>query len=612
MCGIFGVAAPGGQLAAVACLDRMQASLRHRGPDGSGRLCDRAAALGVTQLRITDPQSPATQPFQDPEGRLWLVGNGEIYNAPALRRRFSGYPYRTQNDLEPLIPLYLERGVHAFEELEGMFAVALWEPRCRRLTLARDRAGEKPLFYAVANGQIWFASEIQALLAVLAPRPPLDRAALRDLFCHGYIVEPRTPFQTIHRVEAGAVRWFAPDGNGQWRYWRPEAIEPLVAPADSAAEDIGRLLEASVAERVRGVARVGIFLSGGIDSSLLAVLAARAAGPTRVRSYTLGFRDPSYDETRWAAAAARHAGIEHRVVCWDDSRVPEALDRIVTRVAEPLVDPAALAVLLLAERAANDVRVVLSGEGADELFGGYPTYIGHRLARLFTALPRPGRALLRGCVSAWPASRRKVTVSYLLKRFVAGADLPPDSRHTAWFGPGLLPPGHPGEDEAADRREAPSLERFMLRDYLGYLRDGLLVKIDRTTMLSSLEARAPYLDRELTEAALALPASLRVRGVTSKWLLKRAARRWLPKGLVGRRKRGLSLPLARLLDTTFRAEVDRLLGDPRKRAEVVQDLLPERRVAQLLGEHRSGRFDHGRALWTLFLWARWREHWLGS
>ncbi len=289
-----------------------------------------------------------------------------------------------------------------------------------------------------------------------------------------------------------------------------------------------------------------------------------------------------------------------------------ALETVSSRVAEPLADPAVLPTFLLAEAARRHVGVVLSGEGADELFGGYPTYLGHRMAPWFQALPAPVRRSARRLIETLPTSHAKVPLEFLLKRFVEAADCEPVARHIAWFGTGLdpsiradprqvgLPPMPPGED---------LLRGIMLFDYRTYLRDGLLPKVDRATMLASLEARSPYLDRAVTEFALGLDTPLRVRGVHGKWVLRRVARTRLPPTVIRRRKRGLSVPIAAWLNGGLRREVDRLLASTRLRRTGLFDPL---RVHQLLSAHRSGQANHARPLWALVVFELWRERWMGD
>lgn len=616
MCGIYGmVAERGTALRYPQVLDLMGEALRHRGPDGRASFAQPQAVIGTERLRIIDIHERADQPFASPDDQVWLECNGEIYNAPEIRARYPDYPYRSHSDVETILPLYLEHGPKAVEQLDGMFGLAIWDQRTRTLLLARDRAGEKPLFYASVGGETLFASELQCLLRHPELSKELDPVALAGYLRLGYVSEPRTMFRDIRRIEAGTYTLFPADG-GQTttRYWDPSsfAIEPV--SARDAVRETRRLIERAVEKQVMSDVPVGVFISGGMDSSLLATLAAKFIGVDRVHTFSAQFAEASYDESEAAAELAARIRTKHVPVRTDEPALLEALRHVVRGVAEPVADAAILPTFLLARAAREKVKVILSGEGADELFGGYPTYLGHKIAPLYDALPSFARAALRRAVQRVPPSTKKVTLEFLLKRFVSDAEKPWIERHLAWFGTGLdvsvaggqLPVA--GLDFPGNRQPATgnALAGAMLLDYTSYLRDNLLVKVDRATMLSSVEARAPYLDRDVTRFALSLPPSLRVKRLETKWVLKKAAEAWLPKDVIYRRKRGLSVPIANWINGGLRAEVDRLLDPQRLRRD---GLLNEAYVTRLLAEHRAGRANHAKALWAVVMLMYWLENW---
>ena len=611
MCGIYGMVS--GRQEALRhpeVLDAMGEALRHRGPDGHAAFTHPHAVIGTERLRIIDLHERADQPFAAPGGLVWLECNGEIYNAPEIRERYRHYPFRSHSDVEAILPLYLERGAAAITELDGMFAIAIWDQRTHQLLLARDRAGEKPLFYARVNGEILFASELQCLLCYPGIEKALDPIALAEYLQLGYVPEPRTMFSSIRRVEAGTFVRFGASGEEETvRYWDPASFKITpITPADAVRETV-TLIERAVEKQVMSDVPVGVFISGGMDSSILATLAARFIGVDRVHTFSARFAEASYDESGQAAELAKRIQTRHVPVRTDEAALLEALQQVVRGVAEPLADPAILPTFLLARAAREHVKVVLSGEGADELFGGYPTYLGHKIAPLYDGLPSFVRAAVGRAVRRVPPSTKKVTVEFLLKRFVSDAEKPWLERHLAWFGTGLAP------EVMRNRAERPDIPTYasddavtgaMLLDYRTYLRDNLLVKVDRATMLSSVEARAPYLDRDVTRFALSLPASLRVRGITTKWVLKEASKKWLPKEVIRRRKRGLSVPVAGWINGGLRAEVDRLLSPARLRE---QGLLNEAYVTGLLHAHREGQANHAKALWALIILQYWIENW---
>jgi asparagine synthase (glutamine-hydrolysing) len=617
MCGVFGVLSLDGHpLPDVREeLERMGRSLAHRGPDGTRILRSPLFAVGATRLRIIDLTARADQPLTTPDGASWVACNGEIYNCAELRRRFPAYPYSSRSDLEPLLPLIAHGGATALCEVNGMFALAAWDARTECLILARDRAGEKPLFVAQAGSLLWFSSEMGPLIDLPRITREIDRVALSQYLALGYVLEPRTLFAAIRRVESGTALIVRRGVPSVHRYWHPEALYPVanVRPVLSRAERIRRLrelLQAAVVRQLAADVPLGVFTSGGVDSSVVAVLAARELGGRRVMTFSAQFTAPSYDETYWARRCARLAGTRHIEVPCTDLELRDAFRAVRERCAEPISDPAVLPTYLLARAARREVRVVLSGEGADELFGGYPTYLGHRLAPAYGALPAIVRQGLARAVARLPSSGRKVTMDFLLRCFVENAKLPWVERHLAWFGAGL-PEAH-GEERASEWRAAwlaphrlrEPLAGAMLLDYCTALREKLLVKSDRALMLSSVEGRMPFLDRDLTAFALELPASDKLRGLTTKWLLKQAASVWLPRPLIHRRKRGLSVPIAGLINGTLREEIDHLLlsSEPR-----VPALLDARELRRLLAEHRAGQANHARLLWPAVMLMAWAE-----
>jgi asparagine synthase (glutamine-hydrolysing) len=611
MCGIYGMVSERGvALRYPEVLDFMGEALRHRGPDGHAVFTHPSAVMGTERLRIIDIHERADQPFAAPGSQVWLECNGEIYNAAEIRARYPEYSYRSRSDVETIIPLYLEHGPRAVEQLDGMFGLAIVDHRTHTLLLARDRAGEKPLFYARVGSEILFASELQCLLRHPEVSRELDPIALAEYLDLGYVPEPRTMFRDVRRIEAGTYTVFNGDRQQTTRYWDPASFAIEKISARDAVRETRRLIERAVEKQVMSDVPVGVFISGGMDSSLLATLAAKFIGVDKVHTFSAKFAEASYDESDDAAALAARIQTRHVPVRTDGETLLDALQHVVCGVAEPLADPAILPTFLLARAAREKVKVILSGEGADELFGGYPTYLGHKLAPLYHALPSFARALLRRAVQRVPSSTKKITLEFLLKRFVSDAEKSWMDRHRAWFGSGLPSEIHKSPSMGSDPNSySDALAGAMLLDYQSYLRDNLLVKVDRATMLSSVEARAPYLDRDVTRFALSLPTDLRVRRLETKWVLKKAAEAWLPKEVIYRRKRGLSVPIASWINGGLGAAVDRLLDPQKLRRE---GLLNEATVARLLDEHRSGRANHAKPLWAIVMLEYWLEKWPSS
>lgn len=602
MCGIYGIVSPS-PLRNPDVLERMGEALRHRGPDGRAEFSKPHARIGTERLRIIDLHERADQPFESPDGLVWLEANGEIYNAGELRARYPEFPYRSHSDVETILPLYLEHGARCVSMLDGMFGLAVWDDRTQTLVLARDRAGEKPLFYARIDGEVLFASELQCLMQYPGISRELDRVAIDEYLTLGYIPEPRTPFLAVRRVPAGTYMRFDRDGGEETvRYWDPASVRVESIDPAHAVRHTQHLIEEAVRKQVMSDVPVGVFISGGLDSSILATLASKVIGVDKVHTFSAQFAEESYDESGDAAVLAKQMRTRHVPVRTDDETLLEALRNVTTRVAEPLADPAILPTFLLARTAREHVKVILSGEGADELFGGYPTYLGHKIAPKYDALPSFVRAGVRKLAFALPSSGKKVTIEYLLKRFVSDAERDWAERHLRWFGTGL--PMRPLPDVQSEGDDP--LTGAMLLDYRSYLRDNLLVKVDRGTMLSSVEARAPFLDRDVTKFALSLPPDLRVHGLTTKWVLKKAAEKWVPRDVIHRRKRGLSVPIATWINKGLREEVDRLLAPERLRQ---YDFFDEPLVTRLLAEHRANEANHAKPLWAVIILMYWLENW---
>ena len=598
MCGIFGaIARHNVPLRHPDALARMAAALRHRGPDGECIVGHERARIGARRLAIMD-LTTGDQPFQSPDGTVWMVCNGEIYNAPELRRQASAadwrYPFRSRGDIETIVPFYERFGPDAVARLDGMFGLAVWDDARRRLVLARDRAGEKPLFWTEIDGELRFASEIQALLEFPDQPRRLNRAGLSLYRALGYVPAPHTMFEGIHKLPPASLLVAENEHVTIRPYWSPAtaASAPSVLSRDSVPQLRDTLLRAVRRELMSDVP-LGIFTSGGLDSSLLVAAAARAIPGERIHTYAVRFTEPGYDESAYAEAVTHDIASVHHVVTADDESLGRALEVVSRSLAEPLGDPAVLPTWLLADTAREHVKVILSGEGADELFGGYPTYLGHKYAERWQRVPRPLRSLVGWAADRWPSSTGKMTLEYMLKQFLAASDRPWAERHLTWLGALAIEDGVLGEI-ATKIHGFPHddlLNLVMWLDYMTYLPDDLLVKVDRATMLASIEARAPFLDREVMELALPVPSRFKVRGLTTKAILKEAARGLVPDRVIDRRKRGLSVPVARWLNTGLAPLADRVLDTP------------------LLAEHRAGRRNHARRLWPQLMLALWSERW---
>ena len=622
MCGIAGiVSARPDRRPDPAVLARMTDCLRHRGPDDEGAVIRGQAALGMRRLKIIDLET-GQQPMTGEDRRTWVVFNGEIYNFRELtdRQRARGHAFRTRSDTEVIVHGYEDRGLAVLEELEGMFAIALWDEAARTLLLARDRIGIKPLYYAVLPDQLVFASELKALVEHPGIDRTLDLTALSRYLAHEYVPAPHAIFRSIKKLPAGHWLTYA-DGRVKVEpYWDVSFRRRGAVAEAEAVEALRTVLEASVSQHLVSDVPLGVFLSGGIDSSAVAAFAARHA-PGRLKTFSIGFEDPSFDESAHARRVARVLGTDHHEEILGPRAALDLVAGLPELLDEPLGDASLIPTYLLSRFTRRRVTVALSGDGGDELFAGYPTYRAHRLARAFALVPGwIRRNLVRPAVERLPVSLDNLSLDFRLKRFVEGMEFEDVERHAMWLG--SFTPAEQRElltPEALARLEAPpsygafhemiahagsaaGIERLLYLDLKGYLGEGVLTKVDRASMACSLEVRVPLLDRRVVELAASLPMNLKLRALTTKYVLKRALRGLLPSEILTRPKKGFGIPLGRW----FRTELAPLLRDTCA-PDVIRrgGLFRPVAVERLLAEHAAGRRDHRKKLYTLLAFQLW-------
>jgi asparagine synthase (glutamine-hydrolysing) len=611
MCGICGiVSAPGAENPDPEAVARMSSRLAHRGPDSEGLFQRGPVALAARRLAIID-LAGGSQPIANEDGSIVVVQNGEIYNHEELKRELEarGHRFSTHCDTEVLVHLYEEHGDDFLERLRGMFAVALWDERRGRLLLARDRFGIKPLYYRSVDGGLAFASELKALIEAPGFSRAIDPQAVAGYLAFNSIPAPLTIFSEARKLPAGQMLAWREGELELRRYARPRPVDAERVRA-APAEELRETLSDSVRAHLVADVPVGVLLSGGVDSGGITALAAgESAAP--VKTFSIGFEEGGFDELSRARLVAERYGTEHHeLVVRPDAA--ELLPKLVEAFDEPFGDSSALPTYLVSELAATEVKVALSGEGGDELFGGYYTYVADQLA------PRLGRlaALASPLVEALPSSDARVGFDYKAKRFARAASLPPLERHHAWkeifsadLRGALLGEGAPAWDPVSLYREryaetdgAEPLARMQDVDLGTYLVDDLLVKTDRSSMAHSLELRVPFLDPKVAELALALPTSLKVRGFAKKRLLRRALAPLLPREVVHGRKQGFSIPLAAWLRGPLQPFARDVLS---ARTLERQGCLDPGVVSGVLDRHCSGREDLSRQLWGLMAFTLW-------
>jgi asparagine synthase (glutamine-hydrolysing) len=596
-----------------ALLARASAVLRHRGPDDDRSWFSAEAGVGFAfrRLAILDLTPTGAQPMGNDDGSVHIVHNGEVYNFTELRERLRGrYQLRSSGDTEVVLRLYEDKGVDCTTELEGMFAFAVYDAARRRLLLARDRAGIKPLYYASAPGRFAFASEPKALLTLPWVSRVVDPVAVGQYLAVGYVPAPRTIFTGVRQLPP-AHRLVLEDGEARVeRYWslRPGPDTTRRTEQDWA-DGLDEVLRRAVGRQMVSDVPLGAFLSGGLDSSLVVALMHEIG--TSVRTFSIGFEGMgAYDERPWARRVAQRFGSRHEefVVA---PRAADDLPEMLRHFDQPFADSSAIPLYYLARLTRRHVTVALSGTGGDELFGGYRRYAAARLAGVARRLPRWTMQAARAVADRVPASRRSRAgeALLLLRRFSRTVGLPPDDEYRRLMtvaDVGLLRTPPAGEDVdvvGAALRASPVqdvITRRQFADFQTYLPDDLLVKEDRMTMAAGLEARVPLLDDEVVAFAARLPADLKVRRLTTKYLLKHVAGRYLPRDVVHRPKHGFAVPVSEWL----RGPLHALAADM---------LLPQGSgwfergaVEQLWNEHQAGA-DHGAALYALMVFELWHR-----
>jgi asparagine synthase (glutamine-hydrolysing) len=628
MCGITGWATldagtppPDG---ARELLRSMCERMTHRGPDSEGLMTTTGVALGMRRLAIIDLQT-GEQPVTSEDGQISVILNGEIYNYRELRSRLEqqGHRFRSESDTEVLPHLYEEYGQGMVNHLNGMFAFALWDARKRKLFIARDLFGEKPLYWGIFDKTFLFASEPKVLLAHPSVHPSLNLDALRQYLSLDYVPAPLSIYQGINKLPA-AHTLTVEDGRVDVQpYWRLSYKTRQPVPTEEeAAEELRRLLEDSVRLRLVSDVPLGVLLSGGVDSSAVAAFAVRASSEA-VKTFSISFAESSFDESAHARAVAKFLGTDHHEERLSVDLAANLVGEIGSWMDEPFSDPSLVPTYLLSRFTRKHVTVALGGDGGDELFAGYPMYWGHNLARIYARIPRTlRRNIIEPLVRSLPVKTKNLSFDFKARRFITGMNYDEVARHHVWFGSFtpdeqamLLTAEARGASDGDIYREARRIleeecdadnttERMQNLDTRLYLAEDILTKVDRASMAVSLEVRAPFLDKRVAEYAASLPVDYKLRGRTTKYILKRAVTDLLPPFVTRRGKKGFGVPVAEWLKGKLRPLARDLLSPERIRKA---GLFDPGYVQRLQDEHERGTANHRKLLWTLLMFELWQE-----
>jgi asparagine synthase (glutamine-hydrolysing) len=632
MCGIYGYVTSGETVDA-GILQAMGDCLKHRGPDDSGEVVRNvgrfSVGLGHKRLSIIDLSIGGRQPIANEDETIWITFNGEIYNFKELRDELKkkGHRFKSRTDSEVVVHLYEELGTACLNRLNGMFAFALWDERKRTLFLARDRMGKKPLHYCLRKNQLIFASEIKALLRHPAVDRRLSFKSLDKYLSYEYIPAPESIFSSVKKLEPGHYLLYRNDEAVSAQYWDIPLEDYPIADSTEAqyTEELRELLDQAVRRRLVADVPVGLFVSGGLDSGLVAALASRAKG--ELECFSVGFDERSFDESRYAVEVAQSLGLKHHLRTFHDHDMLRMVEKLPEIIDEPLADPSIVPLYLLAEFASQNTKVVLSGDGGDEIFAGYQTFQAHKLVTYYDVLPRFTKAALHAMVSRLPVSHGYLSPDFKLKQFLKGVGVSSEVRFFLWRGAftnsdkvNLLHPdlraelqGHNTYDDiyryVKESGLTKELERILYLSMKLYLQDNNLVTVDRASMANGLEVRSPLLDKEVVEFVCRLPMEYKLNGFKTKYLLKKAAEGLLPRRIIYRQKKGFGIPLAKWLTGQLKGFMLDYLGQERIER---QGIFNYPYVKQLIDEQLARKKDNREPLWTLLIFQAWYEKYISG
>jgi asparagine synthase (glutamine-hydrolysing) len=606
-------------------LHRMCERMKHRGPDSEGLWLEAGVALGMRRLSIIDLHT-GEQPVYSEDRSIVVVMNGELYNFREIRDRLEklGHKFETATDTEILPHLYEEYGEAMLEHINGMFAFALWDKRRKKLLIARDRFGEKPLYYGVFDGQLIFASEPKVLLEHPSVKAEIDPDALRQFLSFDYVPAPRSIYRGISKLPAAHFLTLEGGEIKTRRYWNLSFQKSVPPPSiDRAAAELREIISDAVRMRLVSDVPLGILLSGGVDSSTVAAFASKHSSE-KIKTFSIGFEEDSFDESKYARRVAEHLETEHYEEKLSVEKAADLISEIGTWLDEPMSDGSLLPTFLLSRFVRKHVTVALGGDGGDEIFAGYPMYLGHKVAGVYDSIPKILRSgLIEPIVNRLPVSTANLSFDYKAKRFVAAAKYDTVTRHHSWFGSFSIDAQRDllSKDLAASTGDiyrdakdllkitdaATEIERMQFLDMNFYMAEDILTKVDRASMAVSLEVRAPLLDPRVAEYAAGLPLEYKLRGRQGKYILKKAVEDLLPKEILKRPKKGFGIPIAEWLKNRLNPLMHDLLAPQRLKD---QGFFDAEYVQKLIKEHESGAASHHKQLWTLLVFQLWFDNFL--
>jgi len=621
MCGIAGYFGQGNY----QILTEMTKSIKYRGPDDAGIFCYQNIGLGHARLAILDLTKEGHQPMSDSKEKIWLVFNGEIYNFPELKLELEndGIKFKSSSDTEVIIYLYKKYGKEFLKKINGMFALAIYDKAKNKLILARDRMGKKPLYWGVFNNTLIFGSELKVLLVHPEHKKELDLESLNKYLQFEYVPTPFTILKNTFKLEPGY--WLEFDGKNiiKEKYWDIE-FNKIIISEKEAISKLDNELNSAVKKRLISDVPLGVFLSGGIDSSAICYYAQKNSS-TKINTFSIGFEEKSFDESKYARRVSTYLGTNHHEHIFKADECLKYIPEIFSQLDEPMADASILPTYLLSKFAREKITVALGGDGSDELFCGYDTFVAEYYSGIYEKFPSFLKIFITGLSQHLPTSFKNISFDFKIKRFFSGFSGDEKYRHYRWLGAfnqedrqNLFKENvwqnlkTTNEFETVDRylsetKTKDKLDKLILLYLRTYLMDDILVKVDRASMLNSLEVRTPFLDYECVDFANSLPNNFKLKHGQGKYILKKLLKNKLPKEILERRKKGFGIPLATWLANDLKSL---LLEKFEKNKIEAEGLFNHKYIENLLDNHFNRKQDNRKQIWTLLVFELWYENFL--
>ncbi len=621
MCGIAGIIG----LKNEKPLNDMVAVIKHRGPDNTGILIRDNVGFGHARLSIIDTSVAANQPMSSSCGRFLIIFNGEIYNFLSLRSELEarGHVFKTASDTEVILAMYKQEGSKCFEKLSGMFAIAIYDFKQKSLVLARDRMGEKPLYWSHQNGVFIFASELKGLTESGLFHKEINLYALDAYLQFDYVPTPMSMLNGVNKLEPATILTFKGKIVSKEKFWLPPQKLLKLNEAD-AIQKLDKLLQTTISNELVSDVPIGVFLSGGIDSSTIAYY-AQLASQQPIDTFSIGFDEASFDESIFAREVATYLGTHHHEKIIQAKDALDLIPSLGEVLSEPVADASIIPTLLLSKFTQKSVTVALGGDGGDELFAGYPTFQAETLYRAYATFPEPIRHFVHKIIQTIPTSHNNFSFSYNLKKLVSSDERDVVRRHLEWVGTfsknsrsALAGPTLSAtvndtdvfesiEHTISDFTQDDENNRLLFAYARSYLLDQVLVKVDRASMHYALETRAPFLDHTVADLVFSLPYSLKYNKGTTKYILKKMMKGKLPEHIIHRKKKGFGIPLARWLTGPLRPLAEELLS---RKSLSAHGLFNTSEVARLLDDHMNERRDNRKEIWNIMIFQLWYKRWM--